>query len=192
MFRLKLEATAFTEELVMGINFIKECLEISDIIMLFFTFFVYRPSLYNLFQMKPTRCTLLLSIFPSPLYMFRATMCPSSGELTVFVRHWYFSLCMGVCLVCLLGWDCSLVAVWSASWDGTAVWWLSGLLVGMGLQSGGCLVCWLGWDIPTSRPDRNWTQEMELKKWNSRNGTQEMELKKWNSRNGTQEVELKK
>ena len=24
--------------------------------------------------------------------MFRATMCPSSGELTVSVRHWYFSL----------------------------------------------------------------------------------------------------
>ena len=27
--------------------------------------------------------------------MFRATMCPSSGELTVSVRKWYFSLCMG-------------------------------------------------------------------------------------------------
>ena len=37
------------------------------------------------------------------LYMFRATMCPSSGELTVSVRHWYFSLCMGGCLVCWLG-----------------------------------------------------------------------------------------
>ena len=34
------------------------------------------------------------------LYMFRVTMCPSSGELTVSVRHWYFSLCMGGCLVC--------------------------------------------------------------------------------------------
>jgi len=32
--------------------------------------------------------------------MFRATMCPSSGELTVSVRHWYFLLCMGGCLVC--------------------------------------------------------------------------------------------
>ena len=28
------------------------------------------------------------------LYMFRATMCPSSGELTVSMRHWYFALCM--------------------------------------------------------------------------------------------------
>jgi len=32
--------------------------------------------------------------------MFRAIMCPSSGELTVSMRHWYFSLCMGACLVC--------------------------------------------------------------------------------------------
>ena len=28
------------------------------------------------------------------LYLFRATMCPSLGELTVSMRHWYFSLCM--------------------------------------------------------------------------------------------------
>jgi len=34
------------------------------------------------------------------LYMFRATMCPSSGELTVSVRQWYFSLYMGGSLVC--------------------------------------------------------------------------------------------
>jgi len=33
------------------------------------------------------------------LYMFRATVCPSSGELTVSMRHKYFSLCMGGCLV---------------------------------------------------------------------------------------------
>ena len=33
------------------------------------------------------------------LYMFRATMCPSSGELTLSMRHWYFSLCMVGCLV---------------------------------------------------------------------------------------------
>jgi len=37
------------------------------------------------------------------LYMFRATMWPSSGELTLSMRHWYFSLCMGGCLVCWLG-----------------------------------------------------------------------------------------
>ena len=34
------------------------------------------------------------------LYMFRATTCSSSGELTVSMRHWYFSLYMGGCLVC--------------------------------------------------------------------------------------------
>ena len=27
--------------------------------------------------------------------MFRTSMCPSSGEITVFMRHWYLSLCMG-------------------------------------------------------------------------------------------------
>jgi len=36
------------------------------------------------------------------LYMFRATMCPSSEELTVSMQHWYFSLCMGGCLICWL------------------------------------------------------------------------------------------
>ena len=34
------------------------------------------------------------------LYMFRATVCPSSEELAVSMRHWYFSLCTGGCLVC--------------------------------------------------------------------------------------------
>jgi len=34
------------------------------------------------------------------LYMFRATVCPLSGELTASVRHWYFSLCMVGYLVC--------------------------------------------------------------------------------------------
>jgi hypothetical protein len=28
------------------------------------------------------------------LYIFRATMCPSSGEITVSMRHWYLSLRM--------------------------------------------------------------------------------------------------
>jgi len=36
----------------------------------------------------------LVYLFQLP-YMFRATMCPSLEELTVSVRHWYFSLCMG-------------------------------------------------------------------------------------------------
>jgi len=37
--------------------------------------------------------------------MSRATMCPSSGEITVSMRHWYLSLCMG--------------GVWSAGWSET-------------------------------------------------------------------------
>jgi len=27
--------------------------------------------------------------------MFRASMCPSSGENAASMRHWYLSLCMG-------------------------------------------------------------------------------------------------
>jgi len=61
-------------------------------------------SLCSLFRMKPTRCILLLSIFISPSLHVSGIMCPSSGELTVSMRHWYFSLCMGGSLVCWLGW----------------------------------------------------------------------------------------
>ena len=39
------------------------------------------------------------------LHMFRATICPSSGELTVSMRHWYFSICVDGCLICWLGWE---------------------------------------------------------------------------------------
>jgi len=48
-------------------------------------------------QVNPIWCTILLSTFISLFYMFRATMCPSSGEITVSMRHWYLSLCMGGC-----------------------------------------------------------------------------------------------
>ena len=37
--------------------------------------------------------------------MFRATMCPSLGEITLSMRHWYLSLCMG--------------GDWSAGWSFT-------------------------------------------------------------------------
>ena len=57
----------------------------------------------TILQINPTRCTILLSIFISLLYMFRATMCPSSGEITVSMRYWYLSLCMGG--VCSAGWS---------------------------------------------------------------------------------------
>jgi len=32
--------------------------------------------------------------------MFRATVYPSSEELTLSMRYWYFSFCMVGCLVC--------------------------------------------------------------------------------------------
>jgi len=50
------------------------------------------------------------------LSMFRASMCPSSGELTVSMRHWYFSLCVGGCLVCWLGWVSSQPADQTATY----------------------------------------------------------------------------
>ena len=57
--------------------------------------FVYRASLYNLFQTKPPSCTLFLVNLFQILYMFRATICPSSGELTVSIRHWHFCTLYG-------------------------------------------------------------------------------------------------
>ena len=63
------------------------------------------------------------------LYMFQPTMCPSSEELTVSMRHWYFSLCMGGCLVCTtsryiyfnfstcFGQLCAHHSVWVAVWS---------------------------------------------------------------------------
>jgi len=59
----------------------------------------------TILQINPTRCTVLLGVFISLLCMFWTTMCPSSGEITVSMHHWYLSLCMG--------------GVWSASWSFT-------------------------------------------------------------------------
>jgi len=59
----------------------------------------------TILQINPTRCTILLSIFVSLLYMFRATMCPSSGEITVSMRHLVFVTLYGWCLVCWLEWN---------------------------------------------------------------------------------------
>jgi hypothetical protein len=55
---------------------------------IFLCFVDLRP--FTILQINPTRCTILLSIFIYLLYMFRATTCPSSGEITVSMRHWYF------------------------------------------------------------------------------------------------------
>jgi len=39
-------------------------------------------------------------MFISILYMFRATMCPSSGELMYQCDTWYMSLCVDDRLIC--------------------------------------------------------------------------------------------
>jgi len=38
-------------------------------------------------QIKPTWCTIFLSMFTYFLYVFQVTMCPSSGETTVLIWH---------------------------------------------------------------------------------------------------------
>ena len=48
--------------------------------------FVDRASLYNLVN-KANLVHSFFSMFIYFLYMFRATMCPSSGAITVFMRH---------------------------------------------------------------------------------------------------------
>ena len=69
-------------------------IEISEILL--FLCFVYRASLYNRLQIKPTSYTYFLLYLFSLLYMFRASICPSSGELTVSLWHWYLTLCHSV------------------------------------------------------------------------------------------------
>ena len=69
----------------------------------FYVLLTLHPS--TILQINPTRCTILLSIFISLLYTFQANMCPLSGEITVSMRYWYLSLCMG--------------GVWSAGWSET-------------------------------------------------------------------------
>ena len=51
-------------------------------------------------QISPTMCTILLNIFISLLYMFRAPMCPSSGENYCMYATLVFVILYGWCLVC--------------------------------------------------------------------------------------------
>jgi len=57
-------------------------------------------SLYNLSKWSQLGAHYFWVYLFQLLYIFRAIVCPSSGELTVSMRHWYFSFCMGGCLVC--------------------------------------------------------------------------------------------
>jgi len=45
-------------------------------------------------------------MFISIHYMFRAAMCPSSGELLYQCDSWFMSLCVDDRLVCRLEWNC--------------------------------------------------------------------------------------
>jgi len=61
-----------------------------------FTFlcFVDRAPRYNLCKQPTWRTVLSSYVFISVLYMFRTSMCPSSGELIVSIRHLvYVTLC---------------------------------------------------------------------------------------------------
>ena len=55
-------------------------------------------------QIRPTRCTILFNIFSSLLYMFPASMCPSSGENYCIYATLVFISLYGWCLVCWLDW----------------------------------------------------------------------------------------
>jgi NADH-ubiquinone oxidoreductase chain 5 len=52
--------------------------------------FIGGLSVYILLLPLVTWCTVFLNMFIAPLYMFRATMCPSSGENTVSMRYLLF------------------------------------------------------------------------------------------------------
>jgi len=56
----------------------------------------------KIFVNKPTWRTNFSFMFISILYMFRATMCPSSGELLYQCDTWFMSLCVDDSLVCRL------------------------------------------------------------------------------------------
>jgi len=59
---------------------------------------------YSTFQISPTRCTILLNIFITLLYMFQASMCQSSGGIYCTYATLVFVSLYGWGLVCCLDW----------------------------------------------------------------------------------------
>ena len=59
---------------------------------------------YHLLQIEPTWCTNFLIMFIAYLYMFRATVCPSSEKIPYLCDTWYLSLYIDDCLVCKAEW----------------------------------------------------------------------------------------
>jgi hypothetical protein len=56
----------------------------------------------NMLQIKPNWCRISLSMVISFLYVFRATVCPSPREITVFMRTCYLLFCVDDSLVCMV------------------------------------------------------------------------------------------
>jgi len=91
--------------------------------------------------------------------MFRATMGPSSGGITVSMRllvlvtlcGWLSGMQGGVplgvgdCLVYRVECHSVWVIVWYAGWSATRCGWLSGMQGGVPLGVGDCLVCRMEW-----------------------------------------------
>jgi len=85
--------------------------------------------------MKPTWWKIFLSMFISFLYMFRASMCLSSGETTVSMRHlvlvtlcWWLSgmqyQTRHLVLVAVYGWlECISDIIWYAYQTVIHTWW---------------------------------------------------------------------
>jgi hypothetical protein len=53
-----------------------------------------------------------ISLFITPLYMFRASQCSSSGDQIVLIHHLVWLVCVSDCLVCRSSWP-----AYQAGWD---------------------------------------------------------------------------
>jgi len=85
------------------------------IISVLFLCFIDRASLYKLFQIKPTRCTLLLSIFISSSLHVSGNCVPIIKRTYCIYATLVFSLCVGGSLFCWLGWDCGGAVGWGTA-----------------------------------------------------------------------------
>jgi len=69
---------------------------------MYILYFVDRASRYRSLLM--TNLThFFIRLFITPLYMFRTSQCPSSGDRIVLIHHLVWLVCVSYCLVCLTG-----------------------------------------------------------------------------------------
>jgi hypothetical protein len=66
------------------------------------SYFVDRASRYNSLLMSNLK-HLFISLFITPLYMFRASQCSSSGDRIVLIHYLVRLVCVNDCLVCRSG-----------------------------------------------------------------------------------------